>query len=109
VRDFPDILERNKAGSIMIAGARNHFVILPRRYPFELLAADGGTIGSAEFISLTGRYENYARVGAEEVRCVFLGENGRCQVYEYRPHVCQNYGVTPEMPCPKNGKKNLLR
>jgi Fe-S-cluster containining protein len=109
MRDFPDILKKNNAGSILISGARNHFVVLPERYPFELLAACGATIGSAEFIALIKRYENHARVGAEGIRCVFLNRDGRCEVYEYRPHVCQNYGVALEMPCPKNGKKKSFR
>lgn len=108
LKEFPDILEGKNAGSILIAGARNHFVILPKRYPFEMLAMAGETIGSAEFISLVERYGNYVKIGAEEMRCVFLNGSGHCEIYEYRPRVCQNFGVVPEMPCPKNGKSHLF-
>jgi Fe-S-cluster containining protein len=107
VRNFPDILERNNAGSVPIAGIRNHFVILPKRYPFEKLAGEGNTISSAEFFSLVERHGSISEAGAEEMRCVFLNKTGRCEVYEYRPHVCQNFGVALEMPCFKNGKRRL--
>jgi Fe-S-cluster containining protein len=109
IRDFPDILKKNNAESIMISGAHNHFVILPKRYPFEFLAASGATIGSAEFISLAERYKGYTGAAIEEMKCVFLDRTGRCEVYEYRPHVCHNYGVALEMPCPRNGQKKSFR
>jgi Fe-S-cluster containining protein len=100
-------LEKKDSGSVLIAGARNHFVILPKRYPFEKLAGEGKAISSAEFFSLVEQYESFSEADAEEMRCVFLDKTGRCEVYEYRPHVCQNFGVVLEMPCFKNGKRRL--
>jgi Fe-S-cluster containining protein len=34
-------------------------------------------------------------------RCVFLGHDRRCMIYEYRPDVCRRLGEVPELPCPK--------
>jgi Fe-S-cluster containining protein len=98
MRYDPETLEKYQAKSVMIAGARNHFVILPDKYPFEFL---NGTIGAREFIKLAeGKLENYSITGANEIRCVFL-KSSKCSVYDYRPSVCQKFGVVPEMPCPK--------
>lgn len=82
LKEFPDTLEKKDSGSVLIAGARNHFVILPKRYPFEKLAGEGKAISSAEFFSLVEQYESFSEADAEEMRCVFLDKTGRCEVYE---------------------------
>lgn len=99
LRDFPGILDEKNAGSVLVAGAQNHFVVVPRCASFDSLI--GSTIGSAEFIKLVGRFEETRRIEDEELSCVFMDDFRRCEVYEYRPRVCQNFGVVPEMPCPR--------
>ena len=32
--------------------------------------------------------------------CVFLDEDKKCVIYEDRPEVCKEYGLTDDMPCP---------
>lgn len=99
IKIFPGILEKCNAGTLTISGARTHFVILPKNEPF--VGMIDSVISPAEFLSLTDRLESRMKSGDEETRCVFLDGTRRCKVYEHRPHVCQSFGVVPEMPCPK--------
>ncbi len=45
----------------------------------------------------------------ENGRCGFLDNaTAKCKIYEERPQVCENYGITERLPCPyfkPNGNK----
>jgi hypothetical protein len=53
------------------------------------------------------------------LKCCFLNDEGKCLIYEDRPEVCREYGMTDRLPCPffkPNGnprsearKKQILR
>lgn len=37
--------------------------------------------------------------GSADGTCAYLGEGGRCNVYEDRPESCRTYGIRPDKPC----------
>jgi len=36
----------------------------------------------------------------EELKCIFLKQDGKCNIYDDRPKVCRDYGLIPELECP---------
>lgn len=34
----------------------------------------------------------------EERNCPYL-KNGKCSIYEHRPKICREYGMSPKLPC----------
>jgi uncharacterized protein len=50
------------------------------------------------------RSPEWRRFGSPENRCVFLGSDGACQVYEERPSICRKHLVTtPAANCTTDG------
>lgn len=45
----------------------------------------------------------------ESGRCVFLKTDYKCAIYDYRPWVCRNYGLRPNLECPYFNMKGRLR
>ena len=37
--------------------------------------------------------------GRDDGACAYLGDDGRCAVYDDRPSSCRTYGVRPDKPC----------
>ena len=50
--------------------------------------------------------DGYWHVNVES-RCRFLGEEGRCAIYEYRPNVCRDFGHDEE--CEWTGESDFDR
>jgi len=47
----------------------------------------------------------WKRFGHADNRCVFLGEDGACRIYEYRPSICRKHVVTtPASACTTAGE-----
>ncbi|PIE69126.1 MAG: hypothetical protein CSA21_03725 [Deltaproteobacteria bacterium] len=43
------------------------------------------------------REEVLTMIGQEKIRCPFLGEDDRCEMYDHRPITCRLYGVPQEI------------
>lgn len=41
--------------------------------------------------------------------CCFLGKDYKCQIYDYRPKICKDFGLIPELKCPHLTAEGDLR
>ena len=39
-------------------------------------------------------------LATEDRYCLFLNPEGRCVIYEDRPKICRDFGITPGLECP---------
>jgi len=54
-------------------------------------------------------FDNISFVETEDGKCVFLGWDNNCAIYDQRPQICRDYGQTPELPCPYVDLRGKLR
>lgn len=55
------------------------------------------------------KFENETIAIGQNGKCVFLKENLSCAIYNHRPDVCRNYGLTKELECPYIKENGNLR
>lgn len=97
LRNHPDILGRYDAKLLVVKGSgRNFFAVIPNREPFLLV---GTEMGAKKFMDFERSLKDRIRSGAEETRCVFLGKDRRCDVYDLRPTDCWKYGEIRPRRC----------
>jgi Fe-S-cluster containining protein len=42
-------------------------------------------------------------------KCVFLRKDFKCNIYDYRPDICKNFGLIQELQCPHLNSEGELR
>jgi len=92
-REQPEALMNFKAVRVRGEMAHNIYYVLPADFETAEI-----TFASVIQITIMVQMMKLKWPDFEKRRCVFLDEQNRCSVYEYRPKICRDYPF-PGEPC----------